>query len=95
MACAQGRPPTASTARIEFLPGGVVRTTSVDDGTSDDGRWTLAGDDLRIEVDDAEELEAMVGKVEGDRIDPAPDDRWRRPRSSPSCASWFTRWSHR
>ncbi len=53
---------------IEFLPGGVVRTNSVDDGTSDDGRWTLAGDELRIEVADADSLEAMVGKVEGDRM---------------------------
>ena len=26
---------------IEFLPGGVVRTTGVEDGASDDGRWIL------------------------------------------------------
>ncbi len=55
-------------ATVEFLPGGVVRTTSAADGTSEDGKWTLAGDDLRVEVDDAEGLEAMVGKVDGDRI---------------------------
>ena len=53
---------------IEFLPAGIVRTTSVDDGSSDDGRWTLSGDELRIEVADADKLEAMVGKVEGDRM---------------------------
>jgi hypothetical protein len=53
---------------VEFLPGGVLRTTSAADGAQDDGRWTLAGNELRIEVDDAEALEAMVGTVEGDRI---------------------------
>ena len=53
---------------IEFLPNGVVRTTSHDDAPSDDGHWTLKGDDIKIVVDDTEGLEAMVGKVEGDRI---------------------------
>jgi hypothetical protein len=53
---------------IEFLPQGVIRTRSAGNGVSDDGRWSAAGDLLRIEVDDAEGLEAMVGKVEGDRI---------------------------
>ena len=53
---------------VEFLPNGVVRTSSRDDDPDDNGRWTLDGDDLRITVDDAEGLEAMVGKVEGDRI---------------------------
>ncbi|MFL5332972.1 MAG: hypothetical protein ACJ8H8_07270 [Geminicoccaceae bacterium] len=53
---------------IEFLPNGVVRTTRHDDAPSDDGHWTLEGDDIKIVVDDAEGLEAMVGKVEGDWI---------------------------
>jgi hypothetical protein len=53
---------------IEFLPGGVVRTTGAEDGASDDGRWILSGEELRIEVDDADSLEAMVGTVDGDRI---------------------------
>lgn len=53
---------------IEFLPDGVVRTSRHDDEPDEDGHWILKGDDLRITVDDAEGLEAMVGKVEGDRI---------------------------
>lgn len=53
---------------IEFLPNGIVRTNSGEDEPDQDGHWTLKGNDLRITVDDAEDLEAMVGKVDGDRI---------------------------
>jgi hypothetical protein len=59
-------------ATVEFLPGGVVRTTDPADGATEDGKWTLTGDELRIVVEDAEGLEAMVGKVDGDRIELRP-----------------------
>jgi hypothetical protein len=53
---------------IEFLPDGVVRSVTGTEGASEDGRWTLDGDQLRVEVDDADGLEALVGVVEADRI---------------------------
>jgi hypothetical protein len=53
---------------IEFLPNGVVRSVTRAEGASEDGRWTLEGDRLRVEVDDADGLEALVGAVEPDRI---------------------------
>jgi hypothetical protein len=53
---------------IEFLPGGVVRTRSARNGVSDDGRWSVTGDLVRIEVTDADGFQAMTGAVEGDRI---------------------------
>lgn len=59
-------------ATVEFLPGGVVRTTGLEEGASEDGRWTLAGNELRVVVDDAEGLEAMVGRVDGNRIELRP-----------------------
>ena len=57
---------------VEFLPNGVVRTASKDEEPTEDAHWSLKGDDLRIVVDDAEDMEAMVGKVEGDRITLTP-----------------------
>jgi hypothetical protein len=59
-------------ATVEFLPGGVVRTTGAADGASEDGRWTLVGDELPGVVDDAEGPEAMVGRVDGERIELRP-----------------------
>jgi hypothetical protein len=38
------------------------------EGATEDGRWVLAGDQLRVEVADADGLEALVGMVEADRI---------------------------
>jgi hypothetical protein len=53
---------------IEFLPGGIVRTTSPDEGTTEDARWQLDGDQLRVDVDESDGMEGMVGEVAGDRI---------------------------
>ena len=53
---------------IEFLPNGIVRSVTKSDGASEDGRWALNGDQLRVEVEDADGLEALVGAVEADRI---------------------------
>jgi hypothetical protein len=53
---------------IEFLPGGIVRSVTGSEGASEDGRWALDGDLLRVEVEDADGLEALVGSVEADRI---------------------------
>ena len=57
-----------SEGTIEFQPDGVVRTTTAEEGATQDARWRLDGDTLRIEVDDADGMGAMVGSVEGDRI---------------------------
>ncbi|MGE3290702.1 MAG: hypothetical protein AB7I59_27625 [Geminicoccaceae bacterium] len=56
---------SAMTGTVEFLPDGVVRTTTDDDGATEDARWEMDGDQLTIESDDAG---AMVGQVTGDRI---------------------------
>ena len=53
---------------IEFLPNGVVRSVTPREGASEDGHWTLNGDQLRVEIDDADGLEALVGAVEANRI---------------------------
>jgi hypothetical protein len=53
---------------VEFLPDGRVRSATGDEGALEDGRWTLSGETLRVEVPDAEGLEALVGEVAGDRI---------------------------
>ena len=53
---------------IEFLPNGVVRSVTPREGASEDGHWTLNGDQLRVEIDDADGLEALVGAVEDNRI---------------------------
>jgi hypothetical protein len=53
---------------IEFLPNGIVRSVTRNEGASEDGRWVLAADQLRVEVADADGLEALVGMVEADRI---------------------------
>lgn len=70
---------------IEFLPNGVVRSVTPTEGASEDGRWTLDGNQLRVEVDDADGLEALVGAVEADRItlkpileDTGPDNAFMR-----------------
>ena len=57
-----------SEGTIEFRPDGTVLTSTTEEGTTQDARWQLDGDTLRIEVDDADGLSAMVGSVEGDRI---------------------------
>ena len=57
---------------VEFLPGGVVRSTTPKDGTREDAHWQLDGDDLQITVNDAKGMEGMVGRVEGDRITMKP-----------------------
>jgi hypothetical protein len=53
---------------VEFLPGGRVRSVTNAEGTREDDRWRLDGTTLRVEVADAEGLEALVGEVAGDRI---------------------------
>lgn len=53
---------------VEFMPGGLVRTTTPEEGAAADARWSLTGNELTVQVDDAEGLAAMVGRVEGDRI---------------------------
>src|SRR5688500_5611609 len=53
---------------IEFLPDGRVRSVTGAEGAREDGGWTLRGDTLRVGVQDAEGLEALVGPVAGDRI---------------------------
>jgi hypothetical protein len=57
---------------VEFLPGGVVRSTTPKDGTREDAHWQLDGDDLQITVNDAKGMEGIVGRVEGDRITMKP-----------------------
>ena len=57
-----------SEGTIEFRSDGTVLTSTTEEGTTQDARWQLDGDTLRIEVDDADGLSAMVGSVEGDRI---------------------------
>ena len=56
---------TAMTGTVEFLPDGIVRTTTDDDGATEDARWQMDGDQLKIESDDAG---AMIGQVAGERI---------------------------
>jgi hypothetical protein len=56
---------TAMTGTVEFLPDGIVRTTTDDDGATEDARWEMVGDQLKIESDDAG---AMIGQVVGERI---------------------------
>ena len=58
---------------VEFLADGKVRTTTWDDGPTEDARWQLDGDQVRIVADDAGE---MTGRIEGDRITlhPVVDD---------------------
>ena len=57
---------------IEFLPSGIVRSVTRTDGVSDDGRWTLDGELLRVEVGDVEGFTKLSGPVRGDRIMLAP-----------------------
>lgn len=56
---------SAMTGTVEFLPDGIVRTTTEDDGATEDERWEMNGDQLRI---DSEDAGAMVGQITGDRI---------------------------
>jgi hypothetical protein len=53
---------------VEFLPGGTLRSVSRAEGPREDGRWRFDGDRLRVEVEDAQGLESLVGEVAGDRI---------------------------
>ncbi|MFO1050191.1 MAG: hypothetical protein U1E52_20110 [Geminicoccaceae bacterium] len=64
---------SALSGTVEFLPDGRVRTTTKEDGQSEDARWQLDGNALRIMAEDAGE---MTGRVEGDRITlhPVVDD---------------------
>ena len=50
---------------VEFLPDGKVRTTTAEEGTTEDSRWQLDGDELRIDAPDAG---VLTGRVEGERI---------------------------
>lgn len=56
---------SAMTGTVEFLDGGIVRTTTEDEGATEDARWQLDGDEVRIESEDSG---AMTGQVTGDRI---------------------------
>jgi hypothetical protein len=57
---------------IEFLPDGRVRSVTDAEGAHEDGSWTLRDDTLRVEVQDAEGLEALVGPVAGAPQTPRP-----------------------
>jgi hypothetical protein len=57
---------------IEFLPDGRVRSVTRTEGAREDGSWTLRGDTLRVEVENADGLDALVGPVAGDRITLTP-----------------------
>jgi hypothetical protein len=56
---------SSMTGTVEFLPNGIVRTTTDDDGATEDARWAMDGDQLKVESSDAG---AMIGKVAGERI---------------------------
>ena len=61
---------SALSGTVEFLADGKVRTTTADDGATEDARWELDGDQLRIVAHDAGE---MTGRVEGNRITLHPE----------------------
>jgi hypothetical protein len=67
---------------IEFLSNGMVRSVTANEGASEDGRWVLAGNQLRVEVEDADGLEALIGPVEADRITLRPIFKAGEPASA-------------
>lgn len=65
---------------VEFLEDGSVRTTTPQDGATAEGRWSLSGSRLRIEVaDGGGTSRRLVGSVDGDRMALRPTVEERTP----------------